>query len=63
MRGIAAPRGLLVVGMRKPLSSRQANKLRQFADNSRRIELVIYDELLARGQQLYAISCHCSPLR
>jgi Domain of unknown function (DUF4263) len=58
MPGVAAPRGLLVVGMREPLSSRQANKLRQFADNSRRIEVVTYDELLARGRQLYASLWH-----
>lgn len=60
MPGIAVPGGLLVVGMRRPLSPRQANKLKQFADNSRRVDVVTYDELLARGRQLYASLWHHS---
>jgi hypothetical protein len=50
MPGIAAPRGLLVIGTRQGLGDRQTKKLKQFADNSRRIEIVTYDQLLARGQ-------------
>lgn len=61
MPGIAVPRGLLVVGLRQPLSLRQANKLKQFADNSRRVDIVTYDELLAKGRQLYASLWHRSP--
>ncbi len=63
MPGITAPRGLLVLGTREGMSERQYNKLRQFAENSRRIEIVTYDELLARGRQLYESLWHRSPPR
>lgn len=60
MPGIAAPRGLLIMGTRQPLTERQSDKLKQFCDNSRRIEIVTYDELLARGRQLYDSLWHRS---
>jgi Domain of unknown function (DUF4263) len=58
---ITAPRGLLVVGVRQALSPRQAKKLKQFSENSRRIEIMTYDDLLARGRQLYASLWHRHP--
>lgn len=61
MPAISAPRGLLVVGVRQRLSLRQANKLRQFSENSRRVEIVAYDELLARGRHLYGSLWHRLP--
>lgn len=54
MPGISAPSGLVVMGMRDSLTERQRAKLRQFTENSRRIEVVTYDDLLQRGEALYA---------
>lgn len=54
MPRIAAPRGLLVMGLRAPLSDRQQAKLRHFATNSSRIEIATYDDLLAQSTHLYA---------
>jgi Shedu protein SduA, C-terminal len=61
MPGVQAPRGALIMGRRESLSTRQARKLKQFAENSRRVEIVTYDELLARGRQLYASLWHRVP--
>jgi hypothetical protein len=61
MPGAQAPRGVLIMGVREGLSERQALKLKQFAENSRRVEIVTYDELLARGRQLYASLWHRGP--
>ena len=61
MPGAQAPRGVLIMGVREGLSERQNLKLKQFAENSRRVEIVTYDELLARGRQLYASLWHRAP--
>jgi hypothetical protein len=53
MRLITAPRGLVVMGLRSRLSHKQEAKLRRFSDNSRRIDIVTYDDLLARARSLY----------
>jgi hypothetical protein len=50
--GIASPSGLLVMGRRDGLSERARSKLNRWQTNSRHIELVTYDELLARGTAL-----------
>jgi Domain of unknown function (DUF4263) len=53
MPGITAPRGLLVMGLRSRLTEAQQGKLRSFAENSRRIDIRTYDDLLASGNSLY----------
>jgi hypothetical protein len=53
MPQIAAPHGLLVMGLRSRLSSVQKMKLRRFTTNSRRIDVVTYDDLHARATSLY----------
>ena len=53
MRSITAPRGLLVMGLRSGLTAEMDAKLRRFADNSRRIDIATYDDLLARATSLY----------
>jgi hypothetical protein len=50
--GIVEPAGLLVMGRRAGLQPRATRKLARWQINSRHIELVTYDELLARGQTL-----------
>jgi hypothetical protein len=54
MEGIAAPRGLLVMGLRSQLTERQARKFARFSDNSGRIAITTYDDLLERARSLYA---------
>lgn len=54
MEGITAPRGLLVVGMRTRLDARATAKLRRFADNSTRIDVATFDDLLLGARNLYA---------
>jgi hypothetical protein len=53
MPGISAPHGLVVMGMRVTLTDEQQAKLRQFVENSRRIDVVTFDDLLARSRSLY----------
>jgi len=53
MPGIVAPRGMLIMGLRSRLSGRQQTKLRRFADNSQRISVFTYDDLLAHSTSLY----------
>ena len=53
MKNITAPRGLLVIGLRSKLSEDEQQKLRRFVDNSQRIEVRTFDDLLARGETLY----------
>lgn len=53
MPGITAPRGLVVIGRRNGLDNTQQAKLRQFVENSRRIDVVTFDDLLARSRSLY----------
>ncbi|MEZ4328717.1 MAG: DUF4263 domain-containing protein [Polyangiales bacterium] len=54
MHRIVAPRGLLVMGLRRHLTDYQRDKLRRFADNSHRIEVITYDDLVDRAESLYA---------
>lgn len=61
MPQITAPRGLLVMGLRSNLTEAQQAKLRRFVDNSRRIEVVTYDDLLARATSLYENLYHRLP--
>jgi hypothetical protein len=53
MPGITAPRGLVVMGTRTAMSEAEQAKLRRFVDNSRRIEVVTFDDLLRRARSLY----------
>jgi hypothetical protein len=53
MPKISAPRGMLVMGRRAALVDRQETKLRRFADNSHRIEIHTFDDLLRRAASLY----------
>lgn len=54
MDGITVPRGLLVIGMREGLDDRAQAKLRRFSDNSARIDVVTFDDLLVGAENLYA---------
>lgn len=60
MPGIVTPRGMLVIGLRSRLDDSQRQKLTRFADNSQRIEISTFDDLLARGESLYE-SLHHRP--
>jgi hypothetical protein len=53
MPGVASPAGLLVMGRRDSLISDNAGKLRRFVANSRRIEVVTFDDVLAASESLY----------
>lgn len=53
MPGITAPDALVVIGRRSGMSEAHQAKLRRFVDNSRRIEVITFDDLLARSQSLY----------
>lgn len=53
MNNIAAPRGLVVIGRRSHLSEGEQQKLRRFVDNSHRIDVHTFDDLLDRGETLY----------
>lgn len=50
--GIAAPRGLLIIGMRSSLTAAQADKLRRFNKNSSAIEVLTFDDLLSNARSL-----------
>ncbi|WP_050926530.1 Shedu anti-phage system protein SduA domain-containing protein [Vibrio harveyi] len=50
--GICAPKGLLVIGNRSSLTSKQAEKLRRFNSNSKSIEVVTFDDLLFKARTL-----------
>ncbi|WP_432862277.1 Shedu anti-phage system protein SduA domain-containing protein [Microbispora rosea] len=52
MPGIVSPHGLLVMGLRKNLTEREASKLRRWQQNSRDIEHLTYDDLLVRSSTL-----------
>lgn len=60
MPGITAPRSLVVIGRRESLHGAQQAKLRQFVENSRRIDVVTFDDLLARSRSLYENLWHPS---
>jgi hypothetical protein len=50
--GIAAPKGLLVIGMRSSLTATQANKLRRFNQNSSSVQVATFDDLLSNARSL-----------
>jgi hypothetical protein len=50
---ISSPSGLLIVGAREGLDLSAQQKLRALNMNSRRIELVTYDDLIGRSRNLY----------
>lgn len=54
MTDISAPRGLLVIGMRSALDERAEAKLRQYVENSSRIAVLTFDDLLVAAKNLYA---------
>ncbi len=53
MPGIANPAGLLVMGRRDAFNIDNTGKLRRFIDNSRRVEVVTFDDVLAKAESLY----------
>jgi hypothetical protein len=53
MPGIASPAGLLVMGRRDSLDDENQGKLMRFVDNSRRIEVMTFDDVLASSESLY----------
>jgi len=53
MPGITSPRGLLVIGRRSALDSREEDKLRQFAQNSATIDILTFEDLAANARLLY----------
>lgn len=50
--GIAAPRGLVVIGRRSVLTQRQLDKLRRFNKNSSAVEAVTFEDLLLKAKSL-----------
>lgn len=53
MPDISSPRGLLVIGRRGSLDSREQDKLRQFTHNSAGIDVLAFDDLAANARLLY----------
>ena len=53
MPGIFSPKGVLIIGMRKELTSEQIAKLKRFSINSRAIEVYTYDDLIRKSKDLY----------
>jgi Shedu protein SduA, C-terminal len=53
MAEIVAPRGMVVIGLRERMDEVQRKKLRRFVDNSQRIEIHTFDDLLTRAETLY----------
>lgn len=56
--GITSPSGMLVIGVRTSLSKAQEDKLRRFNKNSNSIEVVTFDDLLARARILQTNILH-----
>lgn len=50
---ISEPSGLLIMGRRTNLSTRQQRKLARFNLNSRRVTVLTYDDLIEKGERLY----------
>ena len=51
---ISEPHGLVVMGRRTFFSQRQQRKFARFNSNSRRITVLTYDDLVTKGERLYA---------
>ena len=56
--GISSPSGMLVIGVRTNLNKEQEDKLRRFNKNSNSIEVVTFDDLLAKARTLQANIIH-----
>ena len=54
MERITSPRGLLIIGLRSNLDERSQAKLRTFVDNSSRIDVFTFDDLLFAAENLYS---------
>jgi hypothetical protein len=54
MTGISCPRGLLIIGRRKNLTTDQSAKLRHYCLNSQSVSVLTYDDLIERARTLYA---------
>ncbi|MDU6483462.1 MAG: DUF4263 domain-containing protein [Paeniclostridium sordellii] len=52
LNGIKSPRGLLIMGRREGLTDKQKMKLKKFNENSSRIEVLTYDDLIKIGENL-----------
>lgn len=50
--GIAAPRGLVVIGRRSVLTQSQSDKLRRFNKNSSAVEVATFEDLLLKARSL-----------
>jgi hypothetical protein len=53
MPSISAPKGLLIIGMRNQLSEENLTKLHRFCVNSKHIDILTFDDLLTRAENLY----------
>lgn len=53
MPGISSPRGLLIMGRKTNLSSAQLSKLKRYVINSQSIEVLTYDDVIERAENLY----------
>jgi DNA-binding transcriptional ArsR family regulator len=57
MPEISSPRGLLIIGRRKSMSTEDEAKLKRFCINSRSIDVLTYDDLVLRANNLYDNIC------
>ena len=53
MKGIASPRGLLVIGRRGHLTADHSRKLERFTKNSSTIDVLTFDDVLLNAEALY----------
>ena len=53
MPGIFSPKGVLVIGMRRELTSQQSAKLKRFCLNNRAIDIYTFDDLIKKSKDLY----------
>lgn len=54
MPGIFSPKGLLIIGSRKKLTVQQVAKLRRLNLNSRNIEVLTFDDLITKAENLHS---------
>ena len=53
MPGISSPRGLLIIGRKTNLSQTQLSKLKRYVINSQFVEVLTYDDVIERAENLY----------
>jgi len=53
MPGISSPRGLLIIGRKTNLSPGQLSKLKRYLTNSKSVEVLTYDDIIERAENLY----------